>query len=469
MGVNQPKLTPASNYMLDTIKVAIPLTKGQHKRIYASVMRQNSWQLARFNPAEGEISLRRVLGLAETDQYSFHRGIMFDIQFRWNPGTRLFLEFSIPKFWIGHNIHLLYNWFDALVHLKSLLEKQFDLTRMKLPTAGTWELMRIDPCYAWRFPSQEHAQAYLDNLKALKFPYKHPVIRKTSIFFGTPHSTYSVKVYLKESEFEVHDMKELKKEKADVGYIDYLHGLSAGVLRFEVTCRKQYLERRGLKTVGHLIENKAHVIWDDMCSGLSEMEKGAFILSLVSHLRLKTNENGERLWDDITNHISTFESGTHLTLPAGIHKISGSGGEIRLDHKGGGFRIYQHGQPLSIIGEMLKKFVGEGEMHSDNQVRQILMSIYKPNKAGRLTGFWVYCQRFGLDSAKETFGRESFYQARTDLKAAGIDLIERPENVTFIDDKFWRKYRMDAPSEHAVNLHDDFRDSTNVLNLPKQA
>ncbi len=106
--------------MIDTIKVAIPLTKGQHKRIYNSVLIQDAWHLARVNLSEGEVLLRRVQGLAETDQHSYHRSLMFDIQPTWREGTRLFLEFSIPKLWIGHNIHLLYNWYDALQHLQRL-------------------------------------------------------------------------------------------------------------------------------------------------------------------------------------------------------------------------------------------------------------------------------------------------------------------------------------------------------------
>ena len=116
-------------------------------------------------------------------------------------------------------------------------------------------------------------------------------------------------------------------------------------------------------------------------------------------------------------------------------------------------------------------------MHSDNEVLQILTQFYKPdkekgvtnNKAANLTGFWVYCQRFGLESAKEAYGKDAYYKNRRDLKNAGIDLIERPENVVFIDDDFWRKYRMYAPSEYVTNTHDDHRDGTNILNLPRQA
>lgn len=465
--------------MLDTIKVAIPLSKGQYKRVHDLVMNQDTWQFARFNPAEGEISLRRILGLAEADQPSFHRGLMFDIQSAWNPKTRLFLEFSIPKFWIGHNIHLLYNWYSALEHIRALLEVQFNLKRMRLPDPSTWELMRIDPCYAWRLPSQEHAQAYLDNLKGLKFPYKSPVIRKDSIFFGGSHSTYSVKIYLKLPEFEVHDRKELKRSGASQTYIEHLEHLAAGVLRFEVTARKQFLERRGLKTVGHLIENKAHVIWDDMCSSLSEEQRAMFLISLVAHLRNEGDSRGDLLWEDLTTGKEPrLESGAHLVLPAGIHSITGpSGRSHTFEHKGGGFRVYRHGQLLSIIREMLKKFVGEGEMHSDNEVLEILKGFYKPNKAkgvtqnkaAALTAFWVYCQRFGIESAKEVYGKNAFYKSCRDLKAAGIDLIERPENVVFLEDDFWRKFRMNAPSDFVPNPCDDFRDGTNILNLPKQA
>jgi Phage replication protein CRI len=455
--------------MLDTIKVAIPLTKGQHKRLIDIEMSRDQSRSAWFNPVEGTIELKRVSGLAEMDQHSYHRELMWDIRHNWEQGTRLYLEFSVPKFWYGHNIHLLYNWFGALAHLKKLLEEQFNLTRMKLPPVELWEVLRFDACYAWRFPTQRHAESFLDSLKHLKFPYKEPVIRKTSIFF--PGKTYSVKAYLKNPEFVLHDMKALIKQGASLEWINHLEKLSEGVLRFEVTCRHLYLQRRALPTVGHFLEDKAHVIWDKACSELSNEEKGKCTLALVVYMNGQEPGSGTQLWKALkSKSLGSFKSGTHFSMPAAIMTLMGESGQtFQYRHPGGGFRFYGSGQPLAIVQEKLKQFVGEGEMHSDSQVHEALSQIYKSNKAGHLTAFWVYCQRFGIEKAKETFGRNPFYEQRADLKKAGIDLIERPDNVVFLDDEFFHKFNMKAPNEFRVNDYDDFREGTNILNFPKQA
>lgn len=463
--------------MLDTIKVAIPLTKGQHKRLNDKEMARDVARWAKVNLHEGFIELTKISGLLDLDQNSFHRQIMWDVKPEWSEGTRLIIEFSVPKFWYGHNICLLYNWRDALSEIKGYFETQFKLTRMKLPSVNSWQVLRFDACYAWRFPSQEHAQAYLDNLKRLKFPYKEPTIRRTSIFF--PGATYSVKVYLKYPEFQKNDLKALLEQEASLEWINHLEDLSRGVLRFEVTCRSQFLKRRGLTTVGHFVENKAHVIWDKTCWELTDEQRAMCLINLALYMDEQCYGKGIQLIEALdTGNLGKFENGTHLTMPAGIHSLTGpTGRKVDYLHPGGGFTIYKSGQPLVIIQEMLKKFVGEGEMHSDNQVRQILTAFYKPdkkngvtaNKAADLTAFWVFCQRFGMEDAKSTYGKDAFYRRRADLKKAGIDLIERPENVVFIDEDFWRRYRMNAPSENVVNPFDNFRDGTNVLNLSKQA
>jgi hypothetical protein len=455
--------------MIDTLKIAIPLTKSQYKRISEALMSRDGWQWARFNPREGELKLQRIRGLAEANQHSYRRELMFDLSPEWSDHARLVMEFSLPKFWQGHNIHLLYDWLETLYEVKAILEKAFNLKRMSLPNPGTWDLLRADFCYAWQFPSQECAQAYLDSLKHLKFPYKQPVIHKTSIFFAG--KTYAVKLYLKRPEFEAHDKKEMLKNNVALEWVDHLEKLADGVLRFEVTARRRYLKWRGLPTVGYLIEDKAHVIWDDQCASLTNEEKGLFFVCVINSLASKEDEQAQKLWKSFqTGRFDGIKNGTYFTLPAGYHRLhTNNNGGIEFHHSGGGFKVYQHGQALCIVQEMIQKLVGDGAMHSDNQVHQLLNQKYKPNKAARLTAFWTFCQRFGLDKAKEAFGRNPFYEARADLKAAGIDLIERPENVTYIDDDFLRNIRMKAPSEHVVNRIDNFRDATHILNFPTKS
>lgn len=124
--------------MLDTLKFAIPLTDKQHGRILEVIFQSNRDQWALFNPTTGEMSFRRMLGLAEMDSESFHREIRWDVPGRYISGdTHLVIEFSLPKFWYGHNVSLLYEPTKPLNYFKQLIEKQLKLTRLKLPPVET--------------------------------------------------------------------------------------------------------------------------------------------------------------------------------------------------------------------------------------------------------------------------------------------------------------------------------------------
>ena len=242
--------------MIDTIRVRIPLTKKQHTLITKSTLGTGELQRALYSPTTGEVHCTRLKGLAELDQHSYHRHIYFDFPELYTPDyTYLVFEFSIPKFWYGHNISLLYDFLTALQEFKRLIEKQFGLhTKRKsdrLPDVLSWLVSRVDICYAWQFPSQSICHQYLDSLKRLRYPRLKPIPYPTSLMFlGT---TYSLKFYEKLPEFIQHDAKELKKNKANPDYIDYLKKKADGVLRVEATLRHRYLTRIGIETVADLV------------------------------------------------------------------------------------------------------------------------------------------------------------------------------------------------------------------------
>ena len=448
--------------MLDSIKVAIPLSKSQHARLISKTHDEDAWQWCQFNPTLGELRFVRHKNLIETDGESFHRQLRFDFDTTWTPKSRLILEFSVPKFWYGHNIHLLYGWIDALKQLKKLIEEQFKLTRMKLPQVEDWHILRADFCYAWRFPTQEKAQAYFDSLRAMTFPYKQPVIRPTSI--GFPGETYTVKVYLKRPEFFTHDRKELLKSNASLEWINHLELLSTGVLRFEISARKRWLNRNGIYQVSDILHKDAHLVFDRLQAGQTLEDAYIGFMGVMQSMGVQ----GRQILD---GDFSSVDSGKSFTPEARTYRFRGADGDVVQHYIENpvGFRLYKHGAILEIIIKMLKKFVGGGAMLSDHQVQAKLMDAYTSQKAARLTAFWVYVQRFGLDKTKETFGKNSYYSARSDLKKAGVDLLERPDNVVFLDDEFLSRFRLKAPSSDVTNSVDDFRDSGNVLNLPKRA
>jgi hypothetical protein len=142
-------------------------------------------------------------------------------------------------------------------------------------------------------------------------------------------------------------------------------------------------------------------------------------------------------------------------------------GGFNYRHTGSGFILRKTDRPTAILQYLLTKFLGvnPGMQHTD-EVEALLNDAFKPVKAARLMGMWLYVQRFGTDRAKEAFGHNSYYVARRDMKKAGVSLIEPPKNVVRLEPKFWDKFKVQVPSEFVVNKVDDFRNSGNVLNLP---
>jgi Phage replication protein CRI len=445
--------------MLDTLKCAIPITKSQHTKFIQASMNRDTWIWSRFNPAQGEVRLVRVPNLIETDRASYHRELFFSVPETYTPEAKLVLEFSVPKFWYGHNISLLYDWFTALEVLKGQIEAQFGLKRSKLPDPGDWEVLRADLCYAWRFPSQSDAETYLKSLERLEFPYKKPVKRRDSLFF--PGRTYSIKVYLKHNEFKANDRKELIKQKASSDWIKHLSQLSEGVLRFEGTFRRKWLTRYGIFDVDDLAISGTHLIWD---KGVVESwGLAASELALFYVLSQQPDQGRDIAMQLMTGEFTTLKSGDYLFAKSG----ESCWDERFYHHPGGGFRVYQGSVIAEILRSMIKRFIGDGLMNSYDQIEQILKQNYNPRKAALLMGFWLYVQQFGVDRAKGTFTKPTFYRHKADLHKVGIPLSEPADNVIMMDNEFWQRFRMAVPSEYVVNQQDDFRDHQNILNLPR--
>lgn len=448
--------------MLDTLKVGIPLSKTQHRCIQQVANAQDRWQWVQLNPVLGELRFVRSSGLVKTDSHSYHRELRWDVDRNWSGECKLWLEFSVPKFWYGHNIHLLYEFLDALRVLKARLDDLFRLrTRSKLPSPESWQVYRADACYAWRFPSQVAAQEYLNSLKHLHYPRKHPTIHPTSIvFIGT---TYSFKFYLKLPEFKVHDRKELLKAKASLEWINHLESLADGVLRCEVTLRRKWLKKYELLTVADLLKSVTQMHWDE---NLAQSEGFMPEVAAVICLRHWQITNQIDLWQNMEAGIETpLADGICFSAPYGQWFL----GEQLYTHIGGGFTIRIQDRLAILLQGFIDRFLGkEVKMLEANQVEAKLLETYKPVKAARLVSLWLYVQRFGTDRAKQTFGARTYYYAKSDLKKAGISLIEAEKLVTTIDDEFLRNFTPTVPSIHVVNTVDDFRDKSNILNfVPK--
>jgi hypothetical protein len=272
------------------------------------------------------------------------------------------------------------------------------------------------------------------------------------VFVG---KTYSIKFYEKLPEFRSHDRKEMLKGKASLEWVNHLEEKAEGNLRCEATLRTKFLRRQGIKTIGNLNDWVIQADWHDKTEHpyypnfslwcyLTELEKEGIAV----------------------------EDGSVYKMPPvkiGYYELDGS--IATYSHPGGDFTLIKRHQTVFILQYLLEKFIGANSgMQRVDEVEAKLMEAYKPVKAARLVGMWLYVQKFGTTKTRDIYGHNSYYVAKREMKAAGVSLIEPPIDVKAIDRKFLEKFRLELPSDYVSNRYDGFRDSDNVLNyVPKMS
>lgn len=476
--------------MLDTIKLGIPLTQSQHTKVKGLADKNDCWQWILHNPVTGELLFRRTKGLATTDGQSFHRQLRWDIPHDYSPtDCKLTLEFSVPKYWYGQNIHLLYDFVEPIRQLKAALDRQFGFKgKGRLPDVMTWRVLRLDLCYAWRFPSQRLAQSFLDSLKHLHFPRKRPIYYPTAILFAG--KTYSVKFYLKLPEFRNHDRKEMLKANASLEWVNHCESIADGILRFEATLRQKYLKRHNIQTLANLIKPVEYIEWIEGIPPKDELLRAIVIYRIIGDYLAKKIPSDPmkaiefllpqllgqkpltvKLKNGLNLSFEEFTINPHDTDGLLIRQLPD---ELQTTTIEAGCIHYRSTDKLTAIAQfLLTKFIGENAgMQKVDEIKSKLMEAYKPVKAARLVSFWLYVQRFGSVEAKEIFGKRSYYYTKAELKKAGISMIEPPsgKNITVLDRDFMQQFRLEIPSEYVTNKVDDFRDHGNVLNfVPKMS
>jgi hypothetical protein len=452
--------------MLDTIKVAIPLTESQYKTLRQAAEKSAKPQWVLYIPITGELHFRRVQGLAELDQNSYHREIRWDIPTEWHrDNCFLTAELSLPKLWYGHNIHLLYDSLSALKLLKKRFEQHFKLYGKRLlPDPASWKVLRADPCYAWNLHgNQQLAQTVLNSLKPHRFPWKKPTIRETSIFF--PGASYSMKFYLKLPEFKANDQREMLKAKASLEWVNHLESLAQGVLRVEATLRRRYLRNNQVNTVGDLLQEKWELHHTPDPLPENEFERAMVIHGLTTYWLHQKGVDVQWLIDNPTEVMekgvpneSLLSEDLALETPPLLFTF----GDRKIHYPGGTLTFQKTSWLMKTLQTFITKFLGDNTtMQTGDQVLAILEQTYKSAKAARLTSFWLFIQRFSSERAKEIFGERTYYYNKRELKKAGVSLVEPPKgNVINLDN-----FRFSIPSQYVVNRVDDFRDSQNLLNL----
>lgn len=200
----------------------------------------------------------------------------------------LYIEFSVPKFVYGHNLFTitLDNYFCAVYDLYADLLRNFG----SLPNPESWEIQRLDLCYAWKFDQQATATSFLKALQAVNYPKLKKYQYDTSVMFKGKTITH--KFYLKLPEFFLHDYKRLKLSDLDVA--DNLLNYANGILRFEITLRKKALQRLFETTKLRNHDLKSDIIIDILNMYFKDMTK--FIDS--------TNYS----FQDVKNKIEKFHS-----------------------------------------------------------------------------------------------------------------------------------------------------------------
>lgn len=454
--------------MIDTIKLGISITRNQHRKLERLVADNADWQWVMFNAKAGELRFLRHKGLAKLDQQSFRREIFWDIpEFYEEGNTYLTLELSIPKYWYGHNIHLLYDYIKALNELRKSLQKQL---RLKLPKVDDWQVWRADICYAWRCPSQRISESILDSIKKLHFPRKRPHIYGDSIMFAG--TTYSLKFYLKLPEFFAHDCKALLKSNARLDWVNHLEEKADGVLRCEATLRRKYLQRNGIKTVADLTSSTTYFRNDDeLKENYPEIDRSPCMNTIATICILKYMDTNTDVY--IENNelkissqlLAKFNENYEFHAPECNVDFLGQ----NYHFKGGGFYTIVKPKTVDILTKIITKLIGEHKgMETIDQIEEKLSKLYRNHKVADLVGFWLYVQRKGIKAAKERFNKDKFYRNKRALKEAGVSLVE-PVRVIDARDRFIKEFKIELPSSHVTNKFDDHRDSDNILNLPTQS
>lgn len=272
--------------MIDTVRFQIKITPKTYEAI-----RKKSVDFTKYDNTKN-MELFRI-SKNEVPLGSFDRKVSIFV-----PDEDIcYLEFSVPKFLNGHNIYLIS--FDEFKIAMKMVYASLTTFFGQFEEPETWQLMRLDLCYAWKFQSEEACGTMLELLASFDFPRKKKSIYDTSVMYHGQN--YSMKFYQKYPEFYKHDHKILR----DLGHLDFAYrmlDISKGVLRFEVTLRKKYLQYHLHKDKIYISDLQESRLWD-IIKSLFSRYMGGFNLKFKQKSDIKKilqsywgKEKGRRLY-----------------------------------------------------------------------------------------------------------------------------------------------------------------------------
>lgn len=209
-------------------------------------------------------------------------------------GHRIFIELSLPKFFNGQNVDLLYNYRCGIIDFITYIYQFFRVSPPDEQKIRDIEVSRIDFCYYYKFQSQIHA---LDFIRSFKYWSQHKRKRvhyyDTSVMFVG--ASYTLKFYMKYDEFQKHDKKEIIKNIASLmdlkddelksddikkdlkeytDMISYCDAFSTGMVRSEFTVRKKKLNYDGIYTIGNLFDLDLIVYYESLLQKMGVLKMG---------------------------------------------------------------------------------------------------------------------------------------------------------------------------------------------------
>lgn len=273
--------------MIDTIRFKIKISESEYQKI---VKKSKEFTFRDVNTDTTIFKFHKT----EVPIGSFDRSINFTV-FEDNK-EYIFLEFSVPKFQLNTNIFLIYcsQAKQAVKKMEVLLTEYFG----QFPPCETWEIYRLDVCYAWKFQTEGIAETVISILKTYNFPRLEKTLYPTSIHWAG--SIHTVKFYQKHEEFYKHDFKKFIKTNVEYGYnmLDF----SKGVVRFEVSLKKKGLYSAfGTKHLflEDLRDSDIYTILQNYLMKILKSENREFMTSEEVHQKLKdkyTKKEAYNLW-----------------------------------------------------------------------------------------------------------------------------------------------------------------------------
>lgn len=213
--------------MIDTVRFRTPID-GNTKKLIESIGRRTE----SYDMSTGEIyySFTNV-NLKGSWETAIQLKVNEKVIIKGKQYYMLYVECSLHKLILGHNC---YGGSDdlrkQLVYLQDILFKELYL-HINLHEIT---ITRIDYAYVWKLKNQQQSINFIHQLHKVPYRGKQPKEKyDTTAFWRT--TNWSMKVYDKLSDFQVHDMKKSN-------FTEKFYKKLPGLLRFEVTFRKKKLE-----------------------------------------------------------------------------------------------------------------------------------------------------------------------------------------------------------------------------------